>query len=181
MKKLLVIAATAAATLFTGCTPDAEQINKAASAIGVAAGLVANQTNIDPIARNTAIDILGEVRTYIPSGDQTFVNTWTPIIDAKIAELVRAGKITASVGILVKPAALMAAQAIDYTFDRYPKAKKDEELVRAGATGVIDGFLTVFKPANCDEKDDCSDCTVRASAKASYDKKAYEYFQEKFK
>lgn len=181
MKKLLVIAAAVITTLFTGCTPNAEQVKAAATAIGTAAGLVANQTKIDPVARNTAIDILGEVRTYIPSGDQTFVDAWSPIIDAKIAELVKAGKITTAVGTLVKPAALMAAQAIDYTFDRYPKAKKSEELVRAGATGVIDGFLTVFKPANCDEKDGCSDCTVRAAAKASYDKKAYEYFQKKFK
>ncbi len=181
MKKLLMIAATVITTLFTGCTPDAEQINKTASAIGVAAGLVANQMKIDPVARNTAIDILGEVRTYIPSGDQTFVDAWSPIIDTKIAELVKTGKITAAVGALVKPAALMAAQAIDYTFDRYPKAKNSEELVRAGATGTIDGFLTVFKPANCDGKDDCSDCTVRAAAKDSYDKKAYEYFQKKFK
>ena len=181
MKKLLVIAAAAVTTLFTGCTPNAEQINKAASAIGVAAGLVANQTKIEPAARNAAIDILGEVRTYIPSGDQTFVDAWTPTIDAKIAELVKSGKITATVGTLVKPVAMMAAQAIDYTFERYPKAKQNEELVRAGATGVIDGFLTVFKPANCDEKDGCSDCTVRAAAKASYDKKAYEYFQKNFK
>ena len=180
MKKVFYACAIGMAVL-TGCTPTAEQINKTAYAIGTAAGLVANQTKIDPVVRNTAIDILGEVRTYIPSGDQTFVDVWSPIIDAKIAELVKAGKITAAVGTLVKPAAIMAAQAIDYTFDRYPNAKKSEELVRAGATGVIDGFLTVFKPANCDENDNCSDCTLRSSAKASYDKEAFEYFQKKFK
>ena len=169
MKKLIMIASVIATTLFTGCTPSAEQINKTASAIGTAAGLVANQTKIEPAARNAAIDILGEVRTYIPSGDQTFVDAWTPTIETKIAELVKSGKITATIGALVKPVAVMAAEAIDYTFDRYPNAKKSEELVRAGATGVIDGFLTVFKPAN----------TVSSGSKPVYDEKAYEYFKKK--
>ena len=169
MKKLIMIASVIATTLFTGCTPSAEQINQTAAAIGTAAGLVANQTKIEPAARNAVIDILGEVRTYIPSGEQTFVDAWTPTIEAKIAELVKSGKITSTVGTLVKPVAVMAAQAIDYTFERYPKAKQNEELIRAGATGVIDGFLTVFKPAN----------TVSSGSKPVYDEKAYEYFKNK--
>lgn len=169
MKKLIMIASVIATTLFTGCTPSAEQINKTASAIGTAAGLVANQTKVDDVTRNTIVQILGEVRECVPGNNQSFVDAWSPVIDSKIAQLVAAGKITAVVGTIVKPIAVMAAEAIDYTFDRYPKAKKSEELVRAGATGVIDGFLTVFKPVN----------TVAAGSKPVYDEKAYEYFQKK--
>ena len=90
MKKLIMIASVIATTLFTGCTPSAEQINKTASAIGTAAGLVANQTKVDDVTRNTIIQILGEVRECVPGNNQSFVDAWTPVIYSKIAQLVAA-------------------------------------------------------------------------------------------
>jgi len=169
MKKLLVIASIATAML-TGCTPSAEQINKTAYAIGSAAGLVANQVNVDASARNAVVDILGEVRTCVPEQGQTFEATWTPVIDRVISDMVSQGRITASVGTIIKPVAVIAAQAVDYMFDtRFPEAKKYEELVRAGVSGVIDGFLTVFKPAN-----------TKAGVKPEYDEEAYNYFYKKY-
>lgn len=77
----------------------------------------------------------------------------------------------------MKSVAIMAAKGVDYLFDvRFPKAKKYEELVSAGVSGLIDGFLTVFKPVDCD---DCTDATARGKVK--YDKEAYEYFSRTLK
>jgi hypothetical protein len=84
--------------------------------------------------------------------------------------MVSQGRITASVGTIIKPVAVIAAQAVDYMFDtRFPEAKKYEELVRAGVSGVIDEFLTVFKPAN-----------TKAGVKPEYDEEAYNYFYKKY-
>ena len=178
MKKLMVGIMASVLAVLTGCTPTADQINKTATAIGYAAGLVADNAGIKEDARNAIVTVLNEVRVCVPAEGQSFADAWTPVIKAKVAELVAAGKIDAATGTVVTSVAIMAAQAVDYMFDiRFPKAKQYEELVRAGASGAIDGFLAVFKPANgCD---DCIDCVVKA--KADYDKGAYDYFEKKFK
>ena len=180
MKKLIMSLMTLAAMLgIVGCTPSAEQINKTAMAIGYAAGLVANQTNIKDDARNAIVTVLNEVRTCIPLAGESFADAWKPVIKAKVAELVEAGKIDAATGEVVVSVSLMAAQAVDYLFDvRYPAAKKYTEFVAAGASGAIDGFLAVFKPVNCNGCDDCDDCIVRARVKNDYDKEAYEWFKK---
>lgn len=166
MKKAII--GMAALVMMAGCTPSAEQVNATATAIGYAAGLVVNQTNIKDDARNAIVSVLNDVRACIPEKGQSFVEAWTPAIKLKVAELVAAGKIDAATGEIVTTVSIMAAKAVDYMFDiRFPKAKEYEELVAAGASGVIDGFLTVFKPAN-----ECTDCT------RGYDKEAYEWFKE---
>ena len=181
MKKVM-IGAIALATVM-GCTPTASQINATATAIGYAAGLVANQTNIKDDARNAIVSVLNDVRTCIPLEGQSFVDAWTPIIKEKVAELVSAGKINETTGTIVTSVAIMAAQGVDYLFDvRFPEAKKYEELVAAGVSGAVDGFLAVFKPVNADhEEDGCEDCTLRSKARKDYDKEAFEWFKKNLK
>ena len=175
MKKSIIGAVALGFAMIVGCTPSAEQINKTATAIGYAAGLVANQTKISDDARNALVTVLNEVRSCIPAEGQSFADAWTPIIKEKVAELVAAGKVNEATGAIVTTVAVMAAQAVDYMFDiRFPAAKKYEELVRAGVTGVVDGFLTVFKPAN-----ECDDCTYKATE--AYDLEAYEWFEKNLK
>ena len=155
--------------MLVGCTPSAEQINKTATAIGYAAGLIASQTNIKDDAKNTIVFVLNEVRGYIPADGQSFAEAWTPVIKAKVAEFVAAGKIDAATGELVSSVAVMAAKAVDYMIDiRFSKVKPYEELVRAGASGVLDGFLDAFKPVN--------DNGTRSAKE--YDKEAYEWFKK---
>lgn len=171
MKKILGGALAVALAALVGCTPDAAQIKQSATAIGYAAGLVANETPIKDDARNTVVEVLTEVRVCIPADGQSFVDAWTPVIKEKVAALVAAGKIDEATSTLVTSVAIMAAKGVDYLFDvRYPEAKKNASLVAAGASGAIDGFLAAFKPANCD------DCTVK-TARLAYDKEAYEWFK----
>ena len=156
--------------MMAGCTPSAEQINQTATAIGYAAGLVANQTKIKDEARNAVVSVLNDVRGCVPAAGQSFVDAWTPVIKAKVAEFIAAGKIDAATGELVSSVAIMAAKGVDYLFDiRFPKAKEYEELVAAGAAGAIDGFLAAFKPVN-DES--------AARAAKEYDKEAYKWFEK---
>lgn len=175
MKKLISCILAVGMALIMGCTPTADQINKTATAIGYAAGLVANNAGIKDDARNAIVVILNEVRSCVPAEGQSFVEAWTPIIKAKVAELVASGKIDAATGDIVISLGIMAAKAVDYMFDiRFPKAKQYEELVRAGISGALDGFLSVFKPVN-----ECDDCIARA--KAECDKEAYEWFKKNLK
>ena len=175
MKKFAMCSLALALAILTGCTPSAEQINKTATAIGYAAGLVANKTNIKDDARNAIVEVLGVVRSCVPAEGQTYTDAWTPVIKDEVANLVEAGKINQTAGAVVTAVATMAAQSIDYLFERYPDARKQESLAKAGVTGALDGFLTVFKPVDCD------DCTPKARAAKEYDKEAYEYFQKNWK
>lgn len=170
MKKTIMMCAIAlTAFSFVGCTPDAEQINKTSSAIGAAAGLVANQTKITDDARNAVVQILGDVRSCFPAEGQTFAEAWAPLIESKVYDLIASGKLNDSTGAIVKSVAGLVSKAVDYLFNKYPKAKESEELVSAGATGAIDGFLSVFKPVDGER------------ATPDYDKEAYEFFQKNFK
>lgn len=172
MKKSILVLFTAALAAFTGCKPTAEQIKSTATAIGYAAGLVANETKIKDDARNAIVTILNEVRECVPAEGQSFADAWTPVIKEKVAALVKAGKIDAATGELVTTIAIMAAKGIDYLFDvRFPKAKQYEELVAAGVSGAVDGFLAAFKPVDSTE----------AKAKTECDKEAYEWFKKNLK
>lgn len=168
MKKVIVGTIAIAMAMITGCTPSEEQIKNTATAIGYAAGLVANETKIKDDARNAIVYVLNEVRACVPDKGRSFAEAWAPVIKEKVASLVKEGKIDAATGELVTSVAIMAAKAIDYMFDvRYPKARKYEELVAAGVSGAVDGFLTAFKPVN-----------DGARAKAVADKEAFEWFKK---
>ena len=165
MKKLIHWAMAAMLALAVGCTPSEEQIKTTATAIGYAAGLVANETPIKDEARNAVVEVLNEVRACIPQDGQSFAQAWEPVVKSKVAELVEAGKIDAATSTLVTSVAIMAAKGVDYLFDvRFPNAKQYAELVAAGTSGAIDGFLAVFKPA--DER-----------AAIERDEEAYRYFK----
>lgn len=181
MKKILMCIVALATVCFSGCTPTEEQINKTAVAVGYAAGLVVNQTKIDDITRNAVVQVLGEVRSCVPSDGQSYADAWKPIIESKVAELVQVGKLNEKYASLVIKTASYVPQAVDYFFEKYPKIKKYEGLVKAGVSGVIDGFLDVVKPVNCSDCEDCEDRTVRSMAKKDYDKDAYEWFKENLK
>ena len=168
MKKVMYAAIAAGLAAMVGCTPTEEQIKQTATAIGYAAGLVANETPIKDEARNALVDVLNEVRSCIPNEGQSFADAWAPIIKAKVAALVEAGKIDAATGELVTSVAFLAAKGVDYIFDiRYPEAKKYANLVAAGASGAIDGFLTAFKPVNAKD----------GGAAIERDEAAYEWFK----
>ena len=167
MKKLLIGIMAMALAAIVGCTPSEEQIKNTATAIGYAAGLVANETPIKDEARNAVVEVLNEVRSCIPAEGQSFAQAWEPVIKSKVAELVAAGKIDAATGELVTSVALMAAKGVDYLFDvRFPEAKQYAELVAAGASGAIDGFLTVFKPVD-----------AKSATTIERDEEAYKWFK----
>ena len=168
MKKMLYCIMALALAGFVGCTPTEEQVKQTATAIGYAAGLVANETPIKDDARNAIVEIMGEVRACVPAEGQSFVDAWTPVIKEKVAKFVEAGKIDAATGEIVVTACVLAAKGVDYLFDvRYPKAKQYAELVAAGASGAIDGFLRAFKPVDA----------KLGAEKPKYDKKAYEWLK----
>lgn len=166
MKKLMLGALAVSLALVTGCKPTVEQMKATATAVGYAAGLVANETSIKDEARNTIVEILGEVRGCVPAEGQSFAEAWSPVVKAKVAALVAAGKLDAATGEIVTMAVLMAAKGIDYLFDvRFPEARQYEELVAAGVSGAVDGFLTTFKPVNAKVSD------------FDYDKEAYKWLK----
>ena len=136
-----------------GCTPSEAQIKATATAIGYAAGLVASDTNISDDARNAIVAILNEVRVCIPEEGKSFAETWNPVIKEKVADLVASGKIDAKTGTLVEVTATFASEGVDYLFEvRYPEARKYTDLVAAGASAAIDGFLEAFKPVNAKDR-----------------------------
>ena len=176
MKKVLIAVMAGICVLFSGCKkelPTADTMNKVATSVGIAAGTVANMTKIDDASRNVVCDIMNKVREFVPAKDQSFTDCWVPVADAYIKELKDAGKINDLQESLIKSGVKIACKGIDYIFDKkYPKAKEVEELTRAAASGVIDGFLTVFKPV---------DANAAEKAKANMDKDAYEYLVKEIK
>lgn len=165
MKKILAVALSVVA--LAGCTPSEEQVKQTATAIGYAAGVIANETPIKDEARTAVTQILNEVRTCIPAEGQSFADAWAPVIKERVAELVAAGKLDAPTGEIVVSAAMLAAKGVDYLFDvRFPKAKEYANLVSAGASGAIDGFLAAFPPPDA------------KNGKLEYDKKAYKWLKE---
>ena len=159
MKKLICAMMALATTAFVGCTPSEEQIKTTAMAIGYAAGIVASETSMSDDARNALVQVLNEVRSCIPAEGQSFSEAWEPVIKSKVAELVAAGKIDEKTGALVTVVATFAAQGVDYLFEvRYPEAKKYADLVAAGSSAAIDGFLEAFKPVNSKDRNLDIDC-----------------------
>lgn len=146
-----IVAAAIAAFALAGCKsiPTPEQMKATATAIGVAAGLVADETKISEKARNTVVAIVEEVSRATPAVGQTFEEAWTPVAQSLVDKYVAEGKIDAATGQIAMTAFAFVVKGIDYIFTvRYPKARQYEELVAAAIAGFTDGFLTVFKPIN---------------------------------
>lgn len=172
MRKFLTVAAVMLCMLgsVVGCRrqPTPEVMYAASSAIGIAAGKVANELKVDDGTRNAIIEVLNLVVQVIPGVDQTFEDAWTPIAVAYIDGLVKEGKLTAAQAGLVKTAFALAVKGLDYVFIRWPDAKQYENLVIAAIDGFASGFLDEFRPANANAVD---------RVYRPYDRKAYEYLK----
>jgi len=174
MKKIIMTALAGMSIIITGCkdVPTVDTMKAVSTSVGVAAGTVANMAKIDDTSRNAICDIMGKVRECVPEKDQSFTDCWVPVANKYIEELKTAGKISDIQATLIATGVKTACTGIDYIFDKkYPKAKGVEELTRAAASGFIDGFLTVFKPANATEVE---------KAKSNMDKDVYEYLKKEF-
>jgi len=175
VKSAVTVLCAAAMLVFTGCKslPTVDKMQSVASAIGAAAGLVANETKIDDNARNTIVAIMEEVAKVVPQSGQSFEDAWTPVAKEVVAKLVADGKITEGVGTLALATFGIVVKGIDYIFDvRYPKAREYEELVSAAVSGFTSGFLAVFKPANAEEA---------KSLELKADKEAYGWLKARVK
>ena len=154
IKSMFALAGAAAMLSIAGCKtiPTVDTMKSVSSAIGAAAGLVANESKIDDKARNTVVAIMEEVARVVPKQGQSFEDAWTPVAKEVVGKLVADGKITEGVGAISLAAFGVAVNGIDYIFTvRYPNAREYEELVSAAVSGFTSGFLTVFKPVNGEE------------------------------
>lgn len=166
MNKLITIMLAALTAVFVGCDPKLptpDKMEATSKAVGVAAGMVANQFKIDADVRAAIKEVMQKVAEVTPAADQSFTDAWTPVADEVIAKLVADGKLTEDQAVIAKTAFQVATKGIDYVFDvKYPKAKEVKELVDAAIRGFTDGFLSVFSD------------TMKA-APVDYDKEAYKY------
>lgn len=173
-----VAAVCAACAMIVGCDfiktlPTDEQMTNAATAIGTAAGFVANALDIDATARAAVIDIVGKVETSVPETNQTFATAWTSIAQQHVAKLIEEKKLDAAKGQLVVMAFTTAVDGIDYVFEvRYPEAKQHKNLVLAAANGFCKGFLLSFKK-------DTSTMAAPVASQSGYDVKAYEWLKQR--
>lgn len=163
---------------FTGCktVPSNEMMYTTSYAIGVAAGMITNETKIDDDSRNAVCEIMAIVRTVTPATNETFEVKWMKVAEEHVAKLVEKGKLDKAQGEIVLTAFKLACKGIDYMFEvRFPKAKQYKELVTSAIDGFCDGFLLVFKPANPEECNDCCvDCCERG---VTFDVNAYRYLK----
>ena len=151
MKKILMIIAAAMTAVITGCKsiPTPESMTTTAYTVGIASGVVANQTKIDDTSRNVVIDIMNEVEMCVPQTNETFESAWMPIARNHTQKLFDEGKIDRGQYDLIISAFDVACKGIDYLVTvRFPKAHEYTELINAATHGFCDGFLSVFKPAN---------------------------------
>ena len=95
MKKIVMTIIAAFAMLFTGCDkePSVEKITSTATAVGKAAGFVANQTKMDNKSRTVVIEIVTKASAVVPGKDQSFAEAWSPIAKEVVDKLVSEGKI----------------------------------------------------------------------------------------
>ena len=169
MKKILMTVIAALAMIFAGCDkePTVEAMTATSTAVGKAAGYVANQIKIDDKSREVVIEIMTKASEVVPAKDQSFADAWAPIAKEITDKLIAEGKISQAQSVLINSAFGVACKGLDYLVTvRYPKVKKYENLVSAGVKGFTGGFLEVFKPTNK---------LLSAPKDGTFDKEAYEY------
>lgn len=169
MKMMVLGAAALAMTQFmTGCdkTPSVEKITAVSTAIGTTAGYACELSKTKTAVKESIIAVLDVASAVVPGEGKTFVEVWTPVIEAELQKLVEAGKIDAAGAAVAKMALGVACEGIDYVFIRYPKARETKELVSAATTGFVTGFKSVV--------------TLTAKAeKPAIDEEAYKYLKGK--
>ena len=151
MNMMVAVCVAAVLAMLMGCDkpPSAEVMKTTATSVGVAAGLVANETKLDEKAKTTIVAIVSEVKKVTPDVGQTFEAAWTPVAQELVAKLIAEGKIDEGIGNVSLLAFGVATKGIDYLFDvRFPKAREYKELVSAAIEGFSGGFLSVFTPVD---------------------------------
>lgn len=178
IKLCLATALACIGLAFTGCktVPSNDAMYTTSYAIGVAAGMITNETKIDDESRNAVCEIMSIVRSCTPATNETFEAKWMDIARAHVDTLVKEGKLDKVQGEIVLTAFRLACKGIDYVFEvRFPKAKQYKELVTSAIDGFCDGFLLVFKPVNDGE---CNDCCIDCGERGiSFDVNAYRYLK----
>ena len=146
MKKIIMSTIAAVMAFFIiGCDKDItpEKMTTIATVIGRTAGYACELSKTKTSVKEAIMNVLDIASTVVPASGQTFVDAWTPVIDAELKKLVEAGKIDANDAQLAKVALGVACQGIDYIFVKYPKAKDAKELVSAAVKGFVDGYKSV--------------------------------------
>lgn len=155
MKKIMCIIAAAIAFFMAGCNKDItpEKITEVSTVIGRTAGYACELSKTKTEVKEAIIKVLDIASTAVPTNGQTFVEAWTPVIDAELAKFVAEGKITADDAKIAKVALNVACEGIDYVFVKYPKAKDVKNLVGAAVNGFVTGFKSVVTmKAGAEEK-----------------------------
>jgi hypothetical protein len=170
MKKTLTSIVAAAMALFmAGCNKDitSERIHTISTVIGRTAGYACELSKTKTEVKEAVVKVLDIVSTVVPTNGQTFVEAWTPMIDAEIKKLIDARKLNELSAKAVKTALTIACEGIDYVFAKYPKAREGKDLVRAAVDGFVAGFKSVVT------------AKLSANEKPEIDEDAMKYFKSK--
>lgn len=142
MKKLLLSIISTATIFISGCiTPTVESVTITSTTIGVAAGTVVSQTDLDETTSTNIVKILYIVSSLTPETNSTFVSTWTPTVNKEIQKLLDNGEIDIYKASIIRTAVLLAAEGVDYMFFKHPDWALYLELTEAAVHGFIGGYI----------------------------------------
>ncbi len=147
MKKIITsIVAAVMAMFIAGCNKDLtpEKARVVAKTIGTTAGYACELVKANPEVKEAVIKVIDIVSTVVPTNNQSYVEAWTPVIDAEIEKLVKEGKLNEASASVAKIALNIACEGIDYFFDENQKANEKKEIVNAAIAGFVEGFKSVI-------------------------------------
>ena len=169
MNKIIMLGLAVCASVFVGCDklPTVEKMTEISTVVGKTAGYVCELSKTKTEVKEAIFKVLDIVSTAVPTNGQTFVEAWTPIINAEVKKLIDDGKIDKKYETAITTSLYVVCNGIDYIFVKYPKAKNVEELVVAATTGFINGYKSVV--------------TLAANAELEIDEEAYKYLKSQIK
>jgi len=146
--KTAMVATAAALMAVVGCktVPSADTVKALASASGLAAGYVVEMTKVDDSTKESVVKVVEVLEAVVPSADQTFTETWGPLIEKELEVLIASGKIDESEAKLAGIALNVATSGLDHYFEKHPKWKQHADLVSAAVDGFCGSFISVVKP-----------------------------------
>jgi len=163
-----------AITAATGCksVPSTGTMYNVTYAVGLAAGIIANEKDIDVASRKAVGEILDVAKTWTPATNETFYAAWMEPANDYVWKLIEAERLDDTQGAGVVKAFSYVCKGLDFVFEkRYPSAKQYKEVVSAAIDGLIDGFVTVFKT------DDTEALAVSPRVLRDYDVEAYNWLK----
>lgn len=152
MNKIIAIVFSVGLMFATGCItyPDVEKSSAMGSAVGITTAFVLNnQVEVPNDVRNSMIRVMAEVDRAIPSTNETFNTTWTPIAKSFLDNLTDAEGNHLSDN--TKTCALSNFSKIASLLDWYVEKKgmkQYQECVDAFVHAFTEAFTTKFKPVN---------------------------------